>query len=196
MKRAATVLMAVTALCASGPEGAGAVDAESPVPESKRLVAPFLTVSFLTATVSALERQRIESERLDRTYLQEETGLVWNRADNGTDVDWYEADEYCGGLELGGWADWRLPTLTELEGLHDKRSTQTYKLPRAVRLTACCPWSSSRSGPGSAWNFSFRFRKPFSGSLNYSYELRALCVRAASADDLEFFTAAAEQEAS
>ena len=26
-------------------------------------------------------------------------------------------------------------------------------------------------------NFNFRFRKPFAGSANYSYDLRALCVR-------------------
>ena len=94
---------------------------------------------------------------------------------------------------MADWADWRMPTIDELERLHDRRSEASYKLPPTIRLTGCCPWSSSRNGDTSAWNFSFRYRKRFSANLNLSYELRALCVRAAGEADVLFYEEAAEK---
>jgi hypothetical protein len=52
-----------------------------------------------------------------------------------------------------------------------------FKTSKEVKLSACCQWSSTKHTATSAWNFSFRFRKPFSGILTYSLDLRALCVR-------------------
>jgi hypothetical protein len=56
-------------------------------------------------------------------------------------------------------------------------SANQFKVPGEIRLTACCPWSSTKKNEDSAWNFNFRYRKPFSGALSYTYDLRALCVR-------------------
>ena len=188
MKGRAIALLA--ALAAAVPPATRAAEAG---PAGERLSVSFFTAGFLAAVAERIETERTERERLAGGFLQEDTGLIWARSDNGADVDWYAADDHCRDLELADWADWRMPTIDELEGLHDRRSTATYKLPPAIKLTGCCPWSQSRSSDSSAWNFSFRYRKRFSGSLNYSYELRALCVRAATAADILFFERIAEE---
>src|SRR5205807_1728009 len=46
------------------------------------------------------------------------TGLMWTRRDNGEDINWREANEYAKKLALGGYSDWRLPTIDELEKLY------------------------------------------------------------------------------
>jgi hypothetical protein len=192
MRMLATLLFALASLPNPG-TAAGSTGGEPTPSGVDRLAVSFFTANFLADVAARIEAARIVEQRLAGGYLQEDTGLIWARQDNGTDLDWYAADEHCQDLEIADWMDWRMPTIDELERLHDRRSNASYKLPPEIRLTGCCPWSQSRSGDSSAWNFSFRYRKRFSGSLNYSYELRALCVRAATAEDLLFYEQAAEE---
>ncbi len=161
----------------------------------EELAVQFLTGRFLEAVAEAQEQARIETERFAGTYLAERTGLLWARTDNGTDLDWYAARDHCRALQLGGWSDWRLPTIDELEQLHERRSQATYKVPAGIQLSACCPWSATAAGESSAWNFSFQFRKRFSGSRNYSYGLRALCLRTPTAEQVAWLEAKAEEAA-
>ena len=184
-------LLALLAAAVAPP--AAATDAAPTAGERPTLAVAFFTAGLLAEVVAGIEADRIDKARLSDAYLQEKTGLIWVRSDNGKDLDWYAAGDFCEELEVADWSDWRLPTLAELEDLHDKRSQDIYKLPSAIRLTGCCPWSADRNGESSAWNFSFRYRKPFSGSLNYSYELRALCVRQATEADVLFYEQAAEE---
>lgn len=160
---------------------------------AERFTVGWLTTGFLAEIASRIEAARIDEGRLAGGYLQEDTGLLWPTADNGADVDWYAAEEFCRELEIADWSEWRMPSIEELESLHERRSEGIFKLPAAIRLTGCCPWSRTPSGEGSAWNFSFRYRKRFSGSLNYSYQLRALCVRSATPEDVLFFEQAAAE---
>ena len=192
MKKTAALLLTLVALPICSQTVAPADRAPTPG-SATRLTISFFTAGFLADVAARIEAVRIDTARRDRGYLQEKTGLIWTRQDNGGDLDWYAADEYCRDLELADWMNWRMPTIDELEGLHERRSSAPYKLPAAIKLTGCCPWSESRSSDSSAWNFSFRYRKRFSGSLNYSYQLRALCVRAATEADVLFYEQVAEE---
>ncbi|MGB5814818.1 MAG: DUF1566 domain-containing protein [Thermoanaerobaculia bacterium] len=139
--------------------------------------APFVTVEFLDQITTEEEARRIETEKLTKVFFDFKSGLLWAARDNGRDIDWRRATRYCNDLELAGHSDWRLPTLDELAGLYRPMSTSQFKVPGEIKLTSCCPWSSTKKSEDSALNFNFQYRKPFSGSLTYTYDLRALCVR-------------------
>ena len=55
--------------------------------------------------------------RKDDIVIDEITGLEWqdNKEVSLTDKRWQEAKDYCLGLSLGGYTDWRLPTVEELD---------------------------------------------------------------------------------
>lgn len=42
------------------------------------------------------------------------TGLMWQQIPSSEDFSWSDAVTYCQSLELGGYDDWRMPTLKEL----------------------------------------------------------------------------------
>jgi hypothetical protein len=73
--------------------------------------------------------------------VAEVLGRQWATAGNGADVRWRQADAWCSALEAGGHDDWRLPTLDELETLHDPDAPDGVRAP--LRLDGCCLWSST-----------------------------------------------------
>lgn len=109
-------------------------------------------------------------------YLDRETRLMWTKEDNGKDLEWNEAKDYAFGLSLGGYKDWRLPTIEELEDLYAPGREGEQKIRSPFRLTSLAIWSSVKQAPGSGWFFSFE-----NGVRLYniygSQKCRALCVR-------------------
>lgn len=67
----------------------------------------------------------------DGTVTDNNTGLVWQKEDDETAYNWYQASgthdetdnpssqDVCGSLNLGGHSDWRLPTKKELMSIVD-----------------------------------------------------------------------------
>jgi hypothetical protein len=116
------------------------------------------------------------------------TGLMWTKKDNGVDVTWQEATNYCQNLQISGQSNWRLPTINELQGIYDSsinapdRSSGGQVVPWQVKgklaLSAWGEWSSSQGNtPGQAWVFGFGSGKPFSYRFEGLKKPRALCVR-------------------
>ena len=59
----------------------------------------------------------------DGTLTELNTGLMWAQADShanlGKCLNWFQSYEYVKNLRLGGYADWRMPTIFELYGIYD-----------------------------------------------------------------------------
>jgi hypothetical protein len=55
-------------------------------------------------------------------WIDPSTALMWAGRDNGRDVSWKGAVKHCRDLRLAGYSDWRLATLSELEGIYDKNA--------------------------------------------------------------------------
>ncbi len=69
-------------------------------------------------------------------------GFEWALATNGENIKWPEAVEYCANLTLGGHSAWRLPTLDELESLHDPDADGDEGIRSPFVIGDCCLWSS------------------------------------------------------
>ncbi len=55
----------------------------------------------------------------DGTTTDHNTGLMWETIPMGGKMSWEEAIAYCNELELGGYSDWRIPTVEELFSISD-----------------------------------------------------------------------------
>jgi hypothetical protein len=112
------------------------------------------------------------------TWTDPRTGLMWAEKDNDNDVTWKEASNYCRNLSLGGYSNWRLPTIDELAGIYDP--TQDGHVKGNLQLSGGGGWSST-AGTASRepWAFVFSIGERVSYRLGYSrYDVvRALCVR-------------------
>jgi hypothetical protein len=112
------------------------------------------------------------------TWKDNATGLLWSVKDSGSDTSWVQANNYCKNLTLGGYADWRLPTLKELETIYDKRQSKMYKIKAPFELTSESIWAEATDS-GNAWLFNFfnsgTSMLPTTGSCGGTG--RALCVR-------------------
>jgi hypothetical protein len=95
----------------------------------------------------------------DGTITDNVTGLMWQAQDNGVLMTWSAAGSYCTGLLVGGYSDWRLPSVGELQsivnyGTFNPAITQTYFPSTAIYSNY---WSSTTSvgGLASAWVVKF-----------------------------------------
>ena len=74
----------------------------------------------------------------DGTISDLATGLMWQKADDGTSRDWKESLAYAENLTLGNKSDWRLPNAKELQSIVDyTRSPKTTNSPAIDPLFSC-----------------------------------------------------------
>ncbi len=55
----------------------------------------------------------------DGTVADESTSLMWAQGDDGVELDWKDALAYANDSQLGGYSDWRLPNVKELQSIVD-----------------------------------------------------------------------------
>ncbi|HEY1210942.1 MAG TPA: DUF1566 domain-containing protein [Terracidiphilus sp.] len=114
------------------------------------------------------------------TWTDPATRLMWTHQDNGTDINWYQANSYCANLRSGGYSDWRLATITELEAISvERQDSDSHHIKTGILLSfSGSVWSSSAGeASGEAWVFEFNIRYRNSCQLSWGHNLRALCVR-------------------
>jgi len=138
----------------------------------------------VTITLAVVRAQR-------ESWQDRATGLTWTRKDNGSDVDWKAARDYCEGMRLSRSA-WRLPTIAELATIHDPSLSSSflrddpqraykvnYHIKGDIVLTESSVWSSTalEDRGDRHWYFDFTvgYRNPYLG--DDPWLKRALCVR-------------------
>jgi hypothetical protein len=128
-----------------------------------------------------LERERVAREMAKVTWTDPATGLVWTKEDNGSDVTWDQANDYCGNLRLAGHSGgWRLPTIDELRGIYDANAGG-YHVKGNLQLSSKRHWSNSSYSASNTeyWraDFSFYYGGRQGGfPRSVSTDMRALCV--------------------
>ena len=162
-------------------------------------------VAMLLLSVAAIQgyaqsvpanQGRASDTQVRGVWTDPSTGLMWAGKDNGVNISWKNAVKYCRDLRLAGYSDWRLATLSELEGIYDGHAHSSgqdghpgtyapsiYQVKGNLFLTGTL-WSSTRrmddrgKPSGFAWRFSFDDGNPFGGDEEwFTTNKRALCVR-------------------
>lgn len=111
----------------------------------------------------------------DGTVTDENTRLMWQQANNGK-MSWTSALSYCEELSLGGYQDWRLPTIEELRSIVDYRLNEpALDLLVFSDTMSSYYWSSTTRtiNPADAWAIDFCF-----GLATYTLKIRKSFVRA------------------
>jgi hypothetical protein len=111
-----------------------------------------------------------QSSNGDGTVSDNNTGLMWQQADDNQAYNWYKASgtyhkrynrntsDVCGSLTLGGYTDWRLPAIKELESIvHYGKSGPSIDSSAFSNTKSNCYWSadSYAANPTSGWVVSF-----------------------------------------
>jgi len=68
--------------------------------------------------VDNFQRFKYYSEVVNETVIDHRHGLMWAASARGGPLSMQAAKEYCEGYRIGGFSDWRLPTLSELKALY------------------------------------------------------------------------------
>jgi hypothetical protein len=149
-----------------------------------------LSAGSKSVVLIELEAQSAELDRAERvrnrfvaqgsTVEDNQTGLTWAAQDNGSDIDWNGARNYCASLGVG----WTLPTVAQLQALYGSSGVQTQscgqwtcKVTPLIRLSSLSFWSGESSGSSEAWSVALSSGFRVSGSVGYALTGRALCVR-------------------
>jgi Protein of unknown function (DUF1566) len=178
-------------------------DAEAKAAAARELAAKEETAREETAR-DASAKQQVENSLVTpptpnaaAVWTDSSTGLMWTARDNGKNVNWNEAVNYCANLAAGGYSSgWELPDINDLAKLYDQLAERqyVYRGPRfnnfedghsysthirqQIELGSCCSWSKTRDGNSKAYYFRFHLDDPetFSFDINKSGVVRALCV--------------------
>ena len=106
------------------------------------------------------------------------TGLTWDAKDNGASVSPNQASDYCSSLRSGGYSDWRMPTIDELEAVFDSKLSKQYKTKGPIALSDPCVLSGSTNSSGEVWTFCFNSgSRNLGGGSGCGTSGRVLCVR-------------------
>lgn len=62
----------------------------------------------------------------DGTVTDNVTGLMWAQDQSEESKTWTDAASYCENLSLGGYSDWRMPTIKELWSIRDQSTGWPY----------------------------------------------------------------------
>jgi hypothetical protein len=125
----------------------------------------------------------------DGTVTDRNTGLMWQKDDDGKQRSWDSSLTYCKNLSLGGHSDWRLPSLQNLISLWKsvgakeqvrKKYFPSMKFSGELYPGTVAPyWSSTTGGssaPDSAGFVSFNDGGVHIGTKEF-FSFYARCVR-------------------
>lgn len=114
----------------------------------------------------------------EAVYKDAETGLMWLGRDNGSDISWPAAKDYCEQLDIAGFTDWRMPTQEELATLYrlEMAESSEYYILHNIHITGCCQWARDVQGPKVA-SFDFEYGNRDWGYPMSTGEARVVAVR-------------------
>ncbi len=117
----------------------------------------------------------------DGTVTDKVTGLMWQKSSDSASITWTASVSHCSGHTLGGYTDWRLPTIGEFTGIIDfSVSDPAIDTTVFTGVISDSYWAATEAAFNStdyAWYLYALYGETLTGGkTNTSY---ALCVRGA-----------------
>jgi hypothetical protein len=155
---------------------------------SLRQVSTILLATSFAVRLVCAQAQSPPTAPSAAVWTDSGTGLTWAKKDNGSDLTYSQAWDYCKSLSLAGFRDWRLPEIGELRKLYDPAAVNRQYFYRGknydlhikagVQLTGCCGWSATGGNKSyEVWLLSFIYGGKSSAPTDTLEGARALCVR-------------------
>jgi formylglycine-generating enzyme required for sulfatase activity len=151
-----------------------------------------LVVSAAVAQSAQQSQEAMLKTQMRGVWTDPSTKLTWAAKDNGKDVSYKDAMNYCRDLHLAGHSEWRLATMAELQGIYDESAwtpglagdeiSDTWHVKGNLFLTGY-QWAygaHDQSGrtEGDQFFLDFNDGRSYSEAiLHSSVCMRALCVR-------------------
>ena len=109
-------------------------------------------------------------------WIDSDSRLMWAAADNGSGVSWSQAKRYCRESSLGGFRDWTLPSIEELQKLFGGPGNGSgYHVKGPIKLTGW-QWSSTAGQQeGEGWALDFGDGTSLRRCRGFRFESGALC---------------------
>ena len=119
-----------------------------------------------------------QSAETNDAWMDRDTQLMWSAADNGSALSGQQAVRYCRESRRGGYADWALPSIEQLQTLVTKTANESgHQIKGPLRLSGW-QWSSTQGeAKGEVWSLDFGDGARASVLSGDSGLNRALCVR-------------------
>jgi hypothetical protein len=102
--------------------------------------------------------------------LDSKTNLMWASRDNGSNITWYSAKNYCENYRGGGYTGWRMPLQDELAKLHESGNYKSF-----ITVESGVWAAETRGSDASRLYFNFGNQDRSKQSDDYGY--RVLPVR-------------------
>jgi hypothetical protein len=111
-------------------------------------------------------------------WVDHETNKMWMAADNGSGLSLSQAKRYCQQSSAGGFKDWTLPSIDDLQSLFGgPENSRGQRIKGPIKLTGW-QWSSTPGQQdGEGWTLDFGDGGRASVHAGDSGLNRALCVR-------------------
>jgi hypothetical protein len=125
------------------------------------------------------------TKNITATWTDSDTGLMWASDDNGSNLTYQQAFDYCRSQKLNG-RDWRLPTIEELKNIYSQDSAVSGQWMNGPTVIwhikgnlhpSGWTWSSSGNSTDGVWHISFKDAAQYITGVDNWYDSRALCVR-------------------
>jgi hypothetical protein len=130
------------------------------------------------ASVSSVTKQWLTDENYATCSNNTSDPACYDTSSDPADPDDDTATEYCEALTLGGFSDWRLPTIDELVYITDKGRVNPSIDPIFNNTSSSNYWTATTYANSTQNAWVVYFNSGDDGNYNKSYSFRVRCVRA------------------